>query len=187
MKYLIAGLGNIGAEYQHTRHNIGFDICDALAAEAGASFFTERFADYTLIKHKGRQLHLIKPNTYMNLSGAAVRYWLQKLEIDKNQLLVLVDDLALPFGTIRIRASGSDGGHNGLKHITEMLQSSDYPRLRFGIGNHFAKGKQVNYVLGKWNEEEQKQLPELIKKSCEAVLAFTTIGLERTMNLYNTK
>ncbi len=187
MKYLIAGLGNIGSEYQHTRHNIGFDIVDALAQEAGASFFTERFADYALVKHKGRQIHLIKPSTYMNLSGAAVRYWLQKLDIDKSNMLVLVDDLALPYGTIRIRAKGSDGGHNGLKHITEMLQSDDYPRLRFGIGNTFSKGNQVNYVLGKWNDDESKQLPELIKKSCEAVLSFSAIGLERTMNLFNTK
>jgi PTH1 family peptidyl-tRNA hydrolase len=187
VKYLIAGLGNIGTEYLHTRHNIGFDILDALVRETGASFFSERFADYALMKYKGRQLHLIKPSTYMNLSGAAVRYWMQKLDIDQQNLLVLVDDLALPFGTIRIRAKGSDGGHNCLKHITEMLQSDNYPRLRFGIGNSFSKGKQVNYVLGKWSEDESKILPELIKKSCEAVLSFTTLGLERTMNLYNTK
>ncbi|GDX48343.1 peptidyl-tRNA hydrolase [Bacteroidota bacterium] len=185
MKYLIAGLGNIGNEYRDTRHNIGFDITDALAKEAGASFFTERFADYALVKHKGRQVHLIKPTTYMNLSGAAVRYWLQKLDIDKSNLLVLVDDLALPFGTIRIRAKGSDGGHNGLKHITEMLTTDQYPRLRFGIGNTFGKGRQIDYVLGKWNDQEQKQLPELIKKSCEATRSFTTVGLERTMNLFN--
>ncbi len=187
MKFLIAGLGNIGIEYRNTRHNIGFNICDALALKAGASFFSERLVDYALLKHKGRQLHLIKPTTYMNLSGLAVRYWLQKLDIEKNNLLVLVDDLALPFGTIRMRAKGSDGGHNGLKHITEMLQSSDYPRLRFGIGDQFSKGSQINYVLGKWNEEETARLPESIQKSCEAVLSFVSIGLERTMNLYNTK
>jgi len=187
MKFLIAGLGNIGSEYDGTRHNIGFDIVEALAKEAGASFVLDRLAHYALAKYKGRQLHLIKPTTYMNLSGTAVRYWLQKLDIPKENALVVLDDVALPFGKLRMRASGNTGGHNGLKNIDLLLESNAYPRLRFGVGNDYPRGRQVEYVLGRWTEEQRKELPELIKKCCEAVFGFTTIGLERAMNLYNTK
>jgi len=187
MKFLIVGLGNIGSEYDGTRHNIGFDIADALAREAGASFVLERLAYYVLVKYKGKQLHVIKPTTYMNLSGTAVRYWLQKLDIPKEQMLVVLDDVALPFGKIRMRASGSPGGHNGLKNIDALVETNNYPRLRFGVGNEYPRGRQVEYVLGRWTEEQRKDLHEAIKKSCEAVLGFATVGLERAMNLYNTK
>lgn len=186
MKYLVVGLGNIGSEYEGTRHNIGFEVVDALAKDAGASFVLERHAFYALVKHKGRQLHLIKPTTYMNLSGSAVRYWLQNLQIEKSNMIVVVDEIALPFGKIRLRGTGSDGGHNGLRHINEVLQSQQYPRLRFGIGNNFQKGRQVDYVLGRWSPEERKDLPLAISKAVEAISGFVTIGLERTMNLYNT-
>jgi peptidyl-tRNA hydrolase, PTH1 family len=185
VKYLIAGLGNIGEEYNNTRHNIGFNIADALAAEAGASFLLERLAYHTTVKHKGRFLHIIKPTTYVNLSGNAVRYWMQELKIPIENTLVILDEVALPFGTIRIKAKGSDGGHNGLKNIQALLETQNYPRLRFGVGNNYPRGKQVDYVLGKWSKEEEKQLPEFIKKSCEAINSFSTIGLERTMNLFN--
>ena len=187
MKYLIVGLGNIGSEYDGTRHNIGFDIAEALAKEAGASFVLERLAHYALVKHKGKQLHIIKPTTFMNLSGNAVRYWLQKLDIPKENMLVILDDVALPFGKIRMRASGSAGGHNGLKNIDLILETNNYPRLRFGVGNDYPRGRQVDYVLGRWTEEQRIELPELIKKSCDAVIGFATIGLERAMNLYNTR
>lgn len=185
MKYVIAGLGNIGEEYQHTRHNIGFDIVDALAQKHGVVFTPNRYADYAMINLKGKQLHLIKPTTYMNLSGKAIRYWLQELRLSPAELLVLVDDLALDFGKVRIRANGSDAGHNGLKSIQELLQTQSYPRLRFGIGNQFPKGRQVEFVLGKWSDEEQKSLPDLIKHCTDATEAFALIGLERTMNFYN--
>jgi PTH1 family peptidyl-tRNA hydrolase len=185
LKYLIAGLGNIGDEYQETRHNIGFKIVEALAAEAGASFISERLAFHCSMRWKGKTLHLIKPTTFMNLSGKAVKYWLDKLEIPKENLLVIVDDIAIPFGHPRIRPKGSDGGHNGLTSVQECLGTSEYPRMRFGVEGNFSKGKQVNYVLGKWNEEERKQLPEKIKTACDAVKNFTSIGLERTMNIYN--
>jgi peptidyl-tRNA hydrolase, PTH1 family len=187
VKFLIVGLGNIGSEYDGTRHNIGFDIADALAKDAGASFVLDRLAHHAVVKHKGKSLHVIKPTTYMNLSGTAVRYWLQKLDIPKEQMLVLLDDVALPFGKIRMRASGSPGGHNGLKNIDALLETNNYPRLRFGVGNAYPRGRQVEYVLGRWTEEQRKDLPELVKKSCEAVYGFATIGLERAMNLYNTK
>ena len=186
-KFLIAGLGNIGDEYTETRHNIGFKIAEALAEDAGASFVTERLASYCAVKWKGKTLHLIKPSTYMNLSGKAVKYWMDKLEIPRKNLLVLVDDIAIPFAHIRIRAKGSDGGHNGLTSIHESLQSSDYARLRFGVDGNFTRGKQVQYVLGTWTADEQKLLPEKIKFAADAVKSFATMGLERTMNLYNTK
>lgn len=185
MKFLIAGLGNIGAEYAHTRHNIGFDILDVLAAKHQVSFAPSRYADYAMINLKGKQLHLIKPTTYMNLSGKAVRYWLQELKLTPNELLVLVDDLAIDFGKVRIRANGSDAGHNGLKSINELLQTQQYPRLRFGLGNQFPKGRQVEFVLGKWSDEEAKQLPQLINHCTDAIEAFAQIGLERTMNFFN--
>lgn len=186
-KFLIVGLGNIGEEYAETRHNIGFKIVDQLADEAGVKFSPGRHADVAEVKHKGKQLILIKPTTYMNLSGKAVNYWLQTEKIAVENMLILVDELALPFGKIRIGPKGSDGGHNGLKSIQETLNSSNYPRLRFGISNEFSKGAQVNYVLGKWNDEELKTLKERIKISADACKAFAFIGLERCMNEFNKK
>ena len=187
MKYLIAGLGNIGDEYKETRHNIGFKIVEALADEAGASFISERLAFHCSFRLKGKSIHLIKPSTFMNLSGKAVKYWLDKLEIAKENLMVMVDDIAIPFGHLRIRTKGSDGGHNGLTSVQESLGTAEYARMRFGVEGNFPRGKQINYVLGNWNEEERKLLPEKIKIACEAAKSFATIGLERTMNLYNTK
>ncbi|MCC6372403.1 MAG: aminoacyl-tRNA hydrolase [Bacteroidia bacterium] len=186
-KFLIVGLGNIGDDYAETRHNIGFKIVDFLAADAGVKFSSGRLADVAQIKYKGKQIILIKPTTYMNLSGKAVNYWLQAEKIEVDNMMVLVDELALPFGKIRIGPKGSDGGHNGLKDIQATLNSNSYPRLRFGISNEFNKGSQVNYVLGKWNEEELKTLSERIKIASDAVKAFSFIGLQRCMNEFNTK
>jgi len=186
-KFLIVGLGNIGEEYAETRHNIGFKIVDYLAAEAGVKFSSDRYADVAHLKHKGKQLILIKPTTYMNLSGKAVNYWLQSEKIDVENIMILVDELALPFGKIRIGPKGSDGGHNGLKSIQETINTNNYPRLRFGISNEFNKGAQVNYVLGKWNEEELKTLNNRIKIAADAVKAFAFIGLQRCMNEFNSK
>lgn len=186
-KFLIVGLGNIGEEYAETRHNIGFKIVDALAAAGGVKFSSGRYADVAELKHKGKQLILIKPTTYMNLSGKAVNYWMQSEKIGVGNVLVLVDELALPFGKIRIGPKGSDGGHNGLKSIQESIGTSAYPRLRFGIASEFAKGGQVNYVLGKWNEEELKTLQDRILVAADAVKAFAFIGLQRCMNEFNTK
>jgi peptidyl-tRNA hydrolase, PTH1 family len=187
MKYLIAGLGNIGSDYEGTRHNIGFDVVDALAREFEANFKTDTLASVAEVKHKGRTFVLIKPTTYMNLSGKAVRYWLTKHNIPKENLLVVLDDLALPFGKQRLRGKGSDGGHNGLKNIDALLGGNDYARLRFGIGNEFHKGQQVDFVLGKWSDEEQEQLPDLLKHATETVKAFGTIGLAFAMNQFNKK
>lgn len=186
-KFLIVGLGNPGDEYAETRHNIGFKIVDQLAAEAGVKFSPGRYADVAEMKHKGRQLFLIKPNTYMNLSGKAVSYWQQAEKIGLDNTMVLVDELALPFGKIRIGPKGSDGGHNGLKSIQESLNSSAYPRLRFGISNEFNKGGQVNYVLGRWSEEELKTLQARIQVAADAIKAFAFIGLQRCMNEFNNK
>ena len=187
MKYLIVGLGNIGAEYAGTRHNIGFKVLDALAEASNAVFTTARYGDVAELKHKGRTLILLKPSTYMNLSGKAVRYWMEAEKIAPENLLVVSDDIALPFGAIRIRAKGSDGGHNGLKSIAELLGNSDYARLRFGIGGDFPKGFQVDYVLGEWTPDERAALPGRIGTAAEAVLSFGTAGLERTMNGFNRK
>lgn len=187
MKFLIVGLGNIGAEYKHTRHNIGFDIVDYLAENKSEVFIKERLADVCTIKSKGKQFILVKPSTYMNLSGKAVNYWLQKEKIDKKNLFVITDDIALQLGTIRIRAKGSDGGHNGLKNIIEILGTEEFIRLRFGVGNGFEKGEQVDFVLGKWNDEQKVLLLATIKKAVDAVLSFGHIGVERTMNIFNTK
>jgi PTH1 family peptidyl-tRNA hydrolase len=184
-KFLIIGLGNIGEEYAHTRHNIGFDIVDYLAKEHDVKFKSDRLADVAEIKYKGKQLILIKPTTYMNLSGKAMNYWMQAEKISIENCLVIVDELALPFGKIRIGPKGSDGGHNGLKNIQEILQTSNYPRMRFGISNEFGKGNQVNYVLGKWNEEESKLLTERLKIASDAIKAFAFIGLQRCMNDFN--
>ncbi len=187
MKYLIAGLGNIGSEYEHTRHNIGFDVLDYLVRKEGTIFRTDRHGDLAEIKHKGRTFYLLKPNTYMNLSGKAIRYWLQTLRILPFDLLVITDDIALPTGKLRMRKQGSEGGHNGLKSTTEMLLTQDYPRLRIGVGNDFPKGRQAEYVLGKWKKDEEPLVVAAIEKAAEAVFAFGTIGIERTMNEYNTK
>lgn len=187
MKYLIAGLGNIGDEYRNTRHNIGFVVLDALAGASNTFFKQDRYAYTAEMRYKGRQLILIKPTTYMNLSGKAINYWLQKENVPVEQMMVILDDIALPFGTIRIRIKGSDGGHNGLKHITQILGHTNYIRLRFGIGNQFRSGDQVDYVLSNWTEEEKKVLPERAGQVAEAVKSFVTIGIERTMNYYNTR
>ena len=186
-KFLIVGLGNMGVEYAETRHNIGFKIAEKLVADAGGKFSSARYADVADFKYKGKQLLVIKPNTFMNLSGKAVNYWLQSEKIKTEHLMVLVDELALPFGKIRIGPKGSDGGHNGLKSIQDALNTNQYPRLRFGISNEFNKGSQVNYVLGTWNEEELKTLNDRITLASEAVKAFTHMGLERCMNVYNAK
>lgn len=187
MKYLIAGLGNIGAEYKNTRHNIGFQILDALAGASNILFNDKRYGFVGEYKFKARSFILLKPTTYMNLSGRAISYWLQKEEIPIENLLVLVDDLALPFGTLRLKAKGSAGGHNGLENINQVLGRNDYARLRFGIGNNFHKGFQVDYVLGEWNAEEKKELPGKIDNCIEIIQSFGTIGIERTMNFYNKK
>lgn len=187
MKYLIAGLGNIGSEYDETRHNIGFKILDELASSSGIFFETDRYASRSMIRHKGRTFILIKPSTFMNLSGKAVRYWLDKEKIPVERLLVVTDDLNLDFGRLRMRAKGSDGGHNGLKHIQQVLGTPNYPRLRFGIGDTFHKGQQVDFVLGKWSDEERVDLDEKVKLAAEAVLSFGTDGLARAMNTFNTK
>jgi peptidyl-tRNA hydrolase, PTH1 family len=185
MKYLIAGLGNIGPEYELTRHNIGFLILDRIADNHKIDFKTERLADRAELKYKGRQLHFIKPNTFMNLSGKAIAYWLQELKIPKENLLVIVDDIALPFGTLRMRTKGSAAGHNGLKNIELLLNGQDYSRLRFGIGNIFSKGQQVDFVLSNFSQEEIKDLPTLMDKAADVVYSFCTIGAERTMNFHN--
>lgn len=185
MKYLIAGLGNIGAEYELTRHNIGFLILDRLADEAGATFAHDRFVFRSEMKFKGRTLVLIKPTTYMNLSGKAVNYWLQQEKISKENLLVVTDDIALSFGKIRLKGKGSDGGHNGLKNIQELTGGANYSRLRFGVGDDFSKGRQVDYVLSPFNQNEFNELVTHMDRAIEAIKSFCSIGLERTMNFFN--
>ena len=187
MKYLIAGLGNIGSEYAETRHNIGFKVLDALAAASNAVFRTERYGDVAEMRFKGRTFLLLKPSTYMNNSGNAVRYWLRKEKVEPAELLVVLDDLALPLGTTRMRAKGNDGGHNGLKSIDACIGTNAYPRLRCGIGHDFRQGQQVDYVLGEWLPEEKETLRSVIGMASEAVLSFGTQGVERTMNLFNKK
>ncbi len=187
MKYLIVGLGNIGPEYADTRHNIGFMVLDYLAKKYDGNFDTGRHSFVTEIKSKGRTFVLVKPTTYMNLSGKAVGHWLNSLKLTADQMLVITDDIAIPFGKLRIRAKGSAGGHNGLKHIEQTLGHNNYPRLRFGVGDSFNKGKQVDFVLSKFSEDEQPELQTLIEKAADAVISFGTIGLERTMNQFNTK
>ena len=186
-KFLIVGLGNIGDEYANTRHNIGFMILDSIAKKNNLKFTSDRLAAVAEYKFKGKTLILIKPSTYMNLSGKAVNYWLQAEKIQKENLLVVTDDIALPFGTLRMKGKGSDGGHNGLKNIQEILNTADYARLRFGVGSEFSKGKQVDYVLGKWTDEEQKLLEPRISLAEEMIVGFATIGLQRTMTSYNNK
>ena len=187
MKYLIAGLGNIGYEYQNTRHNIGFMVLDALAKASNLVFTDQRYGAVTEMKIKNRQLFLLKPSTYMNLSGNAIRYWLQKENIPVENLLVVLDDVALSFGTLRLKPQGSDAGHNGLKHIQETLGTQQYSRLRFGIGNDYPKGFQIEYVLGAFSEEDQKSLPGRIELAGEIVKSFCMAGVQQTMNQYNNK
>jgi PTH1 family peptidyl-tRNA hydrolase len=185
MSFLIACLGNIGPEYENTRHNIGFKIADELAIQNKVAFTLDRLAFYAEYRSRGKNVYLIKPTTYMNLSGKAVRYWMTELKIPQQNILVVLDDLAIPFGSLRLRGKGSDGGHNGLKDIDATLGNGNYPRLRFGVGNEFAKGRQVDYVLGNWNVDEMKTLDEKIKLACTAVNAFMFEGLERAMSKYN--
>jgi len=185
LKYLIAGLGNPGHDYINTRHNIGFEILDSLADSSGIEFRDKRYAFISEYKYKSRIFILIKPTTFVNLSGRAVNYWLQKKKIPVSNLLVISDDINLPFGTIRIRPGGGDGGHNGLRSIIEILGNNNFARLRFGIGDDFMPGNQVDYVLGQWTETEKKVLPEYINKCIEASKSFGTVGLELTMNNFN--
>ena len=184
-KVLIVGLGNIGAEYADTRHNIGFMVADELARRAGASFSTLRYAYYTEYRQRGNTIHLIKPTTYMNLSGKAVNYWMHELKIPLQDVLVIVDEIALPFGKIRLRAKGSSAGHNGLKSIEALCGGQAYPRLRFGIGNDFPKGRQVDYVLSGFDNDELMELPALIDRSVQIVNNFIHIGVELTMTQFN--
>jgi PTH1 family peptidyl-tRNA hydrolase len=186
-KFLIAGLGNIGEDYAETRHNIGFKILDKLAKTESLDFRTDRHGAVAEFKFKGRLFILLKPSTFMNLSGKAINYWMQAEKISLENLLVLTDDLALPFGSIRMKTKGSDGGHNGLKSIQETLNNTEYNRLRFGIGNTFSKGRQVDYVLGKWSEEEIAALPPRIEMALEMIKSFGTIGPQRTMTAFNNK
>lgn len=186
MKYLIAGLGNIGPDYYNTRHNIGFQVLDYLADKHNATFESARYAFTTRFKYKARTFVLIKPTTYMNLSGKAVSYWLEKEKLGTDKLLVITDDISLPLGKLRMRMKGSDGGHNGLANIIQMLGSASFPRLRFGIGDTFLKGRQVDFVLGKWSDEEYSTVEEKVKLASDAAISFGSIGAARTMNHFNT-
>ena len=187
MKYLIVGLGNPGVKYENTRHNIGFKVLDALAESSNTSFKEEKLAYYTSIKHKSRTYHLIKPTTFMNLSGKALNYWMQHLKVKVENILVVTDDIALLFGVMRLRGKGSDGGHNGLKDINYYLGHNKYARLRFGVGDQFLKGQQAQYVLSEWTSDEENDLSERIQNTTKMVLAFGTIGLARTMSDFNGK
>ena len=184
-KFLIVGLGNIGDEYSNTRHNIGFKILDYIAKQESLNFETQKLGDIATYKFKGRQFILLKPSTYMNLSGKAVTYWMTKENIPIENLLIITDDLNLPFGTIRLKTKGSDGGHNGLKDIQDKLQTINYNRFRFGISDAFSKGRQIDYVLGEWTDEENKILSERLEKSMELIKSFGTAGITNTMNTFN--
>lgn len=186
-KYLIVGLGNIGAEYVNTRHNVGFKVLDYVAQKESLSFETAKLGTMTEYSIKGRKLILLKPNTYMNLSGKAVQHWMAKENIAKENVLVITDDLNLPFGAIRIKTKGSDGGHNGLKDIQRILTTSEYPRFRFGISDEFKKGQQVDYVLGEWSEAEKNKLPERFEMAKQIIESFVLAGLANTMNSFNGK
>ena len=186
-KYLIVGLGNIGDEYANTRHNIGFMMLDHLAEEEKFVFADKRYGAIAEYKYKGRIFVLLKPSTYMNLSGRAVNYWLKKEKVEPDRMLVLVDDIALPFGTLRLKGKGSDGGHNGLKNINEVLGTQEYARLRFGVGSSFEQGQQRDYVLSEWSEEEAIKLPDRLKLTSDIIRSFATVGVERTMNFFNNK
>ena len=184
-KYLIVGLGNIGPEYAQTRHNIGFKILDALANQENLSFETAKLGDVTTFKIKGRSALLLKPSTYMNLSGKALHYWMEKENISLENVLVITDDINLEFGVIRVKTKGSNGGHNGLKDIQNTLNTVNYNRFRFGVGADFGKGRQVDYVLGKWNDDEKKALVERLEKSTEVIKSFILSGITNTMNQFN--
>lgn len=186
-KFLIIGLGNIGSEYVNTRHNIGFKILDFFVKKEDVSFQTAKLGDIAEYKIKGRTIIFLKPNTYMNLSGKAVKYWMEKENIEKENILVITDDLNLPFGSIRLKGKGSDGGHNGLKNIQLLLNTTEYPRFRFGISDAFKKGQQVDYVLGEWDEEEKEKLKERLELSSEIIKSFALAGLNNTMNTFNGK
>ena len=186
-KFLIVGLGNIGSEYVNTRHNIGFKILDFFSNQESISFQTVKLGEVAEYKVKGRTILLLKPNTYMNLSGKAVKYWMDKENISKENILIITDDLNLSFGTIRIKTKGSDGGHNGLKNIQLLLNTTEYPRFRFGISDEFKKGQQVNYVLGEWTETEREALKERFKISAEIIKSFALSGINNTMNTFNGK
>ena len=187
MKHLIIGLGNPGTEYEDTRHNIGFKVLDRLAELSNISFVSDRHADTCELIFRGRKLILVKPATFMNLSGKAVQYWMQRTKINKERMLVITDDISLPFGVLRMRKKGSDGGHNGLHHIQEILGSTSYPRLRFGIGNNFLRGGQADYVLSSFSNEDCKTIDERIEMAIKMVQSFTTSGIERTMSDLNGK
>ena len=187
VKHLIVGLGNIGADYAGTRHNIGFDVLDALAKASNTCFEEKRYGSIAVVKHKGRTLILLKPNTYVNLSGKAVNYWLQKEKIPVERLFVIADDLALPFEKQRLRAKGSDAGHNGLANINSIIGHNKYSRLRFGIGDEFRKGQQIDFVLGKWSDEENKIIKDRLAIACDAIKMFSTLGIDKAMNQYNNK
>ncbi|MGA8854660.1 MAG: aminoacyl-tRNA hydrolase [Christiangramia sp.] len=186
-KFLIVGLGNIGPKYENTRHNIGFKILDEIAREKEVTFETQKLGDVATFKFKGRTFILLKPSTYMNLSGKAVNYWMQKEKIALENLLVVTDDLNLPFGTLRLKTKGSDGGHNGLKDIQAQLNTTKYNRFRFGISDEFSKGNQIDYVLGEWGEEEKTEMAERLKTSAELIQSFGTAGVSNTMNTFNGK
>jgi PTH1 family peptidyl-tRNA hydrolase len=186
-KFLIVGLGNIGDKYTNTRHNIGFKILDEVAEEHNVAFETDKLGDVTTFRFKGRTFVLLKPSTFMNLSGKAVKYWMDKEKIGIDNLLVVTDDLNIDFGTIRVKAKGSDGGHNGLKDIQEKLNTTKYPRFRFGVGANYSKGRQVDYVLGEWDKEETSQLIERLPTSAKVITSFGTAGLANTMNTFNGK
>jgi PTH1 family peptidyl-tRNA hydrolase len=185
MKYLVVGLGNPGKEYEETRHNIGFKVVDEMARELGATFTLDKAAFRTEAKFKGRTIILIKPITFMNLSGKALNFWLQAEKIELKNLLVITDDIALPFGKLRMKGKGSDGGHNGLKDIQAVLKTVEYTRLRFGVGNDFSKGRQADYVLGEWSKDEQLALPERIQTATEFIKSFAFVGLDMTMTTWN--
>ncbi len=184
-KYLVVGLGNPGSEYKNTRHNVGFQLLDYLANKVNAGWTGDRYGMRSDMKIKGRSITLIKPDTYMNLSGKAVQFWINKLNIEPQNALIILDDLNLPFGTLRMRKNGSDGGHNGLKNIQEILQSIEYPRLRIGIGNEYQKGKQINFVLGEWKKEEQISLDKIFNACSEGILQFALAGADKAMNQLN--
>nr|WP_299487502.1 aminoacyl-tRNA hydrolase [uncultured Allomuricauda sp.] len=184
-KFLIIGLGNIGTEYLETRHNIGFKILDSLSEKEDFSFKNEKLGAIASFKHKGRSVLCLKPSTYMNLSGKAVKYWMEKEKIPLENILVVTDDINLPFGTLRLKTKGSDGGHNGLKDVQNTLQTVKYNRFRFGVGAEFSKGRQVDYVLGQWNDEENKALPQRLQKSVDLIHSFIFSGVKNTMNQFN--
>ena len=185
MKYLVFGLGNPGPEYETTRHNVGFQVLDRMAEKAGLPFQSTRHGESVTIKAKGRQLILLKPNSFMNNSGKAVHYWMQEEKVPEDRIIVITDDVAIPFGKLRLRGKGGPGGHNGLTDIIEAIGSSNFPRLRFGVGNEYPKGKQVEYVLGEWSRDQKEALPERLDRAGEIVRQVPFMGLKRTMSAYN--